>query len=750
MAEDKIINNKGGEEKPTKKAKAVKLLSAKKLPSMFKKQYTEKDFNKKILKKIYIEADAEFIKQHFASAKDKKGRDVLAVELNSTLPKNDVIKFKLLAKQIKAQKGGIKFVPLFAVVIFIAATGICVTLFKNIVLKKAMVSAMQGIFNAKTDIAKVDLQIFKSSLEITGLEQANKNSPMKNLFQIDKIALDFNLTELLKGKFDAENMEVSGVAIDTDRKTSGELPAKKVKAKKEKPAESKIDSDKKSLADSAAVKLKAMFADYNPEKLLSGIQSELKSPDTAKRISADVQAKAEKWQAVPKDIENSVKDLSANVETLTKTDWSKVNDPVKLKDSLEAVKKAMDSGKALSEKIKSSTNGLAEDSAAVKDYAKDLQAAIKSDTALIDEKVKTLKNTFSPTGLKQIMNDAVQSMMYEILGKYAPYAIKAVNAAQSAKSSSQGNTKKKENAKAKKKSAKTKPAQRQKGRNVYYKADKVTKFLIEKAVASGYEYNTNDLLFKGTAEEISSNQDVRGKPAKLSAEFKIGKHANFANAVIDTRTSSSAPLISADYKGSGYPINVNTGAFNLNSFSDITANLSADTDGSFAAGGTISMSVSEMSGMDFEPAKICEIYKKALSNIRALDIGFRIEYSADGSINVNILNPEKLSAQLVTPITAAMTDELDLIAKDAQKKAAELLSEKTGIAADSLTKFTSIEDAVKLQQKQAAALEAQLQSKKSEIERQIKKAAGDSAAGALEKAGVPSGAADTLKKLKLF
>ena len=746
MAEDKIINNKGGEEKPAKKAKAVKLLSAKKLPSMFKTQYTEKDFNKKILKKIYIEADAEFIKQHFAPAKDKKGRDVLAVELNSTLPKSDVIKFKLLAKQIKAQKGGIKFVPLFAVVIFIAATGICVTLFKNIVLKKAMVSAMQGIFNAKTDIAKVDLQIFKSSLEITGLEQANKNSPMKNLFQIDKIDFDFNLTELLKGKFDAENMEVSGVAIDTDRKTSGELPAKK--SKKEKLAESKIDSDKKSLADSAAVKLKAMFADYNPEKLLSGIQSELKSPDTAKRISADVQAKAEKWQAVPKDIENSVKDLSANVETLTKTDWSKVNDPVKLKDSLEAVKKAMDSSKALSEKIKTSTNGLAEDSAAVKDYAKDLQSAIKSDTALIDEKVKILKNTFSPAGLKQIMNDAVQSMMYEILGKYAPYAIKAVKAAQSAKSSSQGNTKKKE--KAKKKSAKIKPAQRQKGRNVYYKADKVTKFLIEKAVASGYEYNTNDLLFKGTAEEISSNQDVRGKPAKLSAEFKIGKHANFANAVIDTRTSSSAPLISADYKGSGYPINVNTGAFNLNSFSDITANLSADTDGSFVAGGTISMNVSEMSGMDFEPAKICGIYKKALSNIRALDIGFRIEYSADGSINVNILNPEKLSAQLVTPITAAMTDELDLIAKDAQKKAAELLSEKTGIAADSLTKFTSIEDAVKLQQKQAAALEAQLQSKKSEIERQIKKAAGDSAAGALEKAGVPSGATDTLKKLKLF
>ena len=750
MTDDKITTTNNGniEEKKAKKEKAIKMLSAKKLPPMFKKQYAEKDFNKKILKKIYIQTDEEFIKRHFAPAKDKKGRDVLAVDLTSSLPKSDVIKFKLLAKQIKAQKSGIKFVPLLAVVIFIAATGICVTLFKNIVLKKVMVSAMQGIFSAKTDIAKVDLQIFKSSLEIIGLEQADKDSPMKNLFQIDKIGFDFNLTELLKGKFDAENMEVTGVAIGTDRKTSGELPAKK--SKKEKPTENKIDSDKKSFADGAALKLKAMFADYNPEKLLSGIQNELKSPDTAKRIGADVQSKVEKWQSVPKDIEASVKDLSANVETLTKTDWSKVNDPVKLKDSLETVKKAMDSGKALSEKIKTSTVGLAEDSAAVKDYAKDLQSALKSDTALIDEKVKMLKGTFSPAGLKGIMNDAVQSMMYDILGKYAPYAVKAVNAAQNAKSSAQGDAKKKDGAKAKKKSTKVKTVQRLKGRDVYYKADRVPKFLIEKAAASGYEYNTNNLLFKGTAEEVSSNQNVRGKPAKLSAEFKIGKHENFANAVIDTRTSSSAPLIQADYKGGGYPINVNTGVFGLNSVADINANVTADSDGSFSAAGAISMNVSQMSGTDFEPAKICAIYKNALSNIKALDIGFKIEYGADGSISVNILNPEKLSAQLVTPITSAMTEELNLIAKDAQTKAVALLSEKTGGAADALSRFTSIEDAVTLQKKQAAALETQLQSKKNEIEKQLKKAAGNTAADALEKAGVPSGAADTLKKLKLF
>lgn len=743
MTDDTLTTiNNGDTAKPEKKVKTV---PAKKLPRMFKKQYTEKEFNRKILKKIYIQADSDFIKAHFASAKDKKGRNVLAVNLNADVSKSDAAKFKTLAKQIKAQKAGVKFIPLFAVIIFAAAVGVCVTLFKNIVVKKAMVSAMQGIFNAKTDIAKVNLQIFKSSLEVRGLEQANKDSPMKNLFEIDKIHFDFNLTELLRGKFDAENMEVTGVALGTVRKTSGALPEKKQKPKKQ---DGKIAGfDKKELADSAVRQLKAMFADYNPEKLLSDIQNELKSPDTAKKISEDALLRAEKWQSAPKEFESSVKDLSSSVEKLVKTDWAAVKDPVQLKDSLETVKKAIDSGSELSGKIKTASDGIAGDAAAVKNYAKDLQAAVKADMKLVDGKIDMLKKTFSPAGLRQIMNDAVRSMMYELLGKYAPYAEKAIDAAQSARANAQGSAKKQ----AAKKSTKRAP-RRQKGRTVYYKADRVPKFLIERAAASGYERNSDSLLFKAVAEEISNNQDVRGKPTKLSADFKIGSRANAAHAVLDLRKTSSAPLITADYTGNGYPLDLNAGVFAFKSAADIRADFAADTDGSFSAGGALAMSVSEMSGIDFEPAKVCEIYKKAISGITQLNVGFTVRRTADGTVDVEILNPERLVEQLASPITAAVTSELTEIAKDAQKQVAALLSEKTGGATDALLQFTSIEDAVKAQKKQVAALEAQLEAKKAEIEKQLKNAASNAATDALEKAGisVPQEAADALKKFKLF
>ena len=57
---------------------------------------------------------------------------------------------------------------------------------------------------------------------------------MKNIFQVGEITFDFNLTELLRGKFDAENITVADVLIGTERKTSGYIPIKQKREEKQK------------------------------------------------------------------------------------------------------------------------------------------------------------------------------------------------------------------------------------------------------------------------------------------------------------------------------------------------------------------------------------------------------------------------------------------------------------------------------------------------------------------------------------
>lgn len=727
--------------KAPKAKKPVKTVPNKKLPKILKKAYTKEALEKKLLKKIYIETDRKLIEGLFIAGKDKKGKDVMRVDMKASLPKDEFNRCKTIAKDVASQKGAIKLVPLLAVVCLICAIGITVTLFKNVVVKKVIVSGMQDIFQAKTDVARVDLQIFKATLEINGLEQANKDSPMKNLFQIDKIQADFILADLLRGKFHAKNLEVSGVALDTERKTSGELFTKSKLAKAVESQVETIEENSESLGDAAKNKLMEMFADYNPENMLANLQNELKSPALAQKISGEVQEKVKKWQNVPAEYTESVNKLSSSVNSLIKTDWGNIYELPKLKQALTDLNTAYTESQSLQKKINTTTADIKKDSTLVSGYSTELKAAIKADTALVDSKISEMKATFSPAGLKSIMNDAVQSMIYKMAGKYYPYVNKAMNAAMSAKGSGSSekkeDSKKKEKKTEKKKAAMAKTHERSAGRNIYYRKETVPKLLIENVKASGYEYKTDKLLFQGTATEISSDQNMRGKPATINADFSVMGKANNAKVVVDARDSSNAKLITADYSGKGYPVSADASVFSLNSKSDITAKMLADADGTFVIGGTLDMNVTEMTGMEFEPARVSSLYNNAVKKVSKLTIGFNVGYDGEKGIVVEITNMDNLAKQLVTPITSALTGELNSIASDAKANVTKTLSEKTGIATEQIDKFTDIQGLINGQANTVKDLQKQIDNKKAEIQKQIEKqAAGavqDAAKGLLNK-----------------
>ena len=718
--------------KPAKSKKPEKTVSAKKLPGIFKKTYKEKAYSKNLLKKFYIEADKKFVEKLYSPSQDKKGRNIMVCNKSAEITKSDLKRYKLIAKQIKMQKGGIKLVPLIAVAVLVAVLSAGVSLFKNIIIEKAITSAMQGIFGAKTDIVKVDFQFFNASLEINGLEQANKDSPMKNLFQIDSIKTSFNLTDLLRGKFHAENLSVEGVAIDTDREKSGELPIKPAKTKEEKQTESALSSKKLELSEEASAKLKEMFDSYNPEKMLENLQSELKSPAVASQISTDVQQKVEKWSSLPAELQEKVNAFSKNVNDIANTDFSKINDVAKLKSTLEKINSTAKSGEELKKLIEKSNSDLVSDSKAIADYSNKIQTAIKSDYALVDSKISEMKSVLSPAGLNEIMTNAVQSVLYQMCGKYYPYVSKGLNAALSAQKSSS----EKKTAKSAEKTEKT-VMTRHPGRTVFFKQDTVPTLFIENVTASGYEYKTDNLLFKGNAKNIANNQNMTGKPTDISADFKIAGNPNNASVKIDARTNTNSPLVTASYTGSGIPVNADAQVFAFTSKSTIKAKMTADTNGKVSLNGVLDMNISEMTGMQFDVEKISELYNSALSNIRRLTIDFSIVINEDKTMSLSLNNLDALANQLTAPVVKTLTAELNSIAADARSSAAKLLSEKTGVATEKIEQFTNIKNSVNSSKESVNNLQKKLEQKKKQINDQItnstKAAAGDAAGNLIKK-----------------
>ena len=122
--EKEIIENNekstSAKKQNSKEKKEPKTISVKKLPQIFKKRYLENSYNKKILKKVYVASDKKLIESLFETEKDKKDREVYFVSQDKKIPTKDFKRLKLVAKQIKKQKGGIKFLPLVACLVFVS------------------------------------------------------------------------------------------------------------------------------------------------------------------------------------------------------------------------------------------------------------------------------------------------------------------------------------------------------------------------------------------------------------------------------------------------------------------------------------------------------------------------------------------------------------------------------------------------------------------------------------------------------
>ena len=734
--------------KLSKQKKEPKSISAKKLPKIYKKKYSQKSFKKKILKKIYVQSDKTLVQNLFEESKDKKDNPIFVVPLDKMIATKDFKRLKLIAKQIKKQKGGIKFIPLVACLVFVSVLVLAITVFKNPLIEKLLVSGLQGVFKAKTDIEKVDFKILGASLEIEGIQQANKDEPMKNIFEIENIKVDYNLTELLKGKFYAQDLTVSGVAIGTDRTESGELPFIP-KTPEELQAEKEMEAKKAALKESAKNRLKEMFSAYDPDNFIGNIEEELQSSEVSKQVTEDIQSKIDKWENTPDELEKSINNFSESINKVVNTNWNSISNLKDLKTALDTTKKAIQEGKNITKTFESSTKDLLVDVNDVSGYVSLIEDTVKSDIALVDSKINNIKYLFSVEGFSQIMNDGVQSMLYDIFGKYYTYfqKIKDVSSSLVAKKDELTESVKEivpnqiteTAAKVEKITSKEiKPKkERLKGRDVYYKKDTIPTFLIENVHASGYEKGTENLLFEAKVKELCFDHNVREKPTELSAFFKINEHQNNAALIIDSRETSSKPLIYGDYFGTGFPIASDAEVFKIDTLSNIDADISMNKNGGLGIGGILDMDVSNIVAMDLENEKVNELYQKALSRVKELSLGFSIDLGLNGVFDIKLKNPEKLVTQLSEPVASVFGEEIESITQQAKDKASEYISKNSDSVTQKLEEFNKIKDLVQGKKSALDSLNEKLENKKAELTKRIEELTKQATSDALKSLGVP-------------
>ncbi len=711
--------------KEPKPPKEVKKIPAKKLPKLFKKKFTQKQFDKQIIGKLFIPEDQNYVKSLFKPAgQNKKGVELLAIPTDLMFEKKEMNRLENMAIEIKQNKGRIKLLPLIATVAFIAAIVITLTLTKNIIAHKIITNTCESIFEAKCDIDYINISFFKSNFKMNGWQVANKKQPMKNLFQVDSITFDFDMLQLLKARFVANELSVLGVDINTDRKYSGDISAKrlaKIQKKKEKEAKKKAKQNEKSAfmvsldakKDAAMSTIKdsisGLFDEYNPEKIIKDCQDQLKTPVVSKQVQEDAKVLVEKYKAKPDEIKAKLENVQSTAETLTSLDVSSIqSDPTKIKDAINKITTVRSSLDSLKRDADSMLNDMKGDIDGTVKMTAQIQDAISSDKNLIQTQVNKFTSLNLDTG-KSFITGTFDSVIYQLLGKYYPYYTKAVDYLMQAKNNSKDKPKKE------KKEKKSLTIARAAGRDVYYKNDTAPKFWIKKAAGSGP-------MFAFDASDISSNMDITGKPAvaNISAIFLNIDHK--AKLTVDTRANSKEPLVLANYNCDKLAL-----SYPSSKFGDIPGVPGIDSsktkldfilkifenDG-FSLSGTSYFTDLALSAPGFEPEFISQIYANTLAKINQMKVGITTGFTQSAGVDLKL--DTDVDRQFISAFTAEMMNQIGAIKEKVEAEMIAKINEFSGGALGEINSFNDITDKLKNYENTINDIYKKIDAKKKELE----------------------------------
>ena len=711
----------------------------KKIPSLFRKKYTAKKLEKKIYKKLYVPEDKKYVKGLFEEVEKKgsKQTPIFAIpdKKAEQLAKKDMKRLKSLAKQIKSQKGRINLVPLIVSLCFIAAIPVCFTLFKNVIIKKAIQTVCENVFEARCDIEKVDFKFFDASLRIKKIEIANKDDVMKNLVDIGSIAVDFDLGQLLRKRFVADELSVLDVNSGTERKTSGELPPKKIKKiEKSKAKTAKKSEDtklgkllkekKETAASSLEENITGLFNQFNPEALMNTYYAQLQTPGLSKDVQEQLPQIVNKWQSKPAEIEKLVNDMQASVNEIMSFDFNSVqNNPLKIKEFIEK----LDGTYKNIDKVKNNATGVLNefnaDLANADSLRKKVQNAVTHDMNFATSEINKIKSLNLSDGTK-LISGMFENVACDVLGKYYPYAKKGVDYLLEMKAK-QATQPKKEKAKKEKKEKKAGySVKRAPGRDVYYRQDKVPSLWIKKMAGSGPN-------FSAQATDIASNQDLINKPAVVDFNMDLWNLQHTAKVVVDFRTETKEPLIKADYGLKNIPLNIPAekfGAYPGVPAFDAKCAVNAilkifDAEG-FEITGKGLLTDLKITTVPFEPEYASKIYSSVMGRIKTVNASMTSGFTESDGLKLNINSDA--DAQILNSLRKEMEAQLAGIKDNLKSELTKKINEASGGALEQFGTLDEIKKKLTGSLSTANGFENQLSQKRKEAEKQLQSKATDS------------------------
>lgn len=611
-----------------------------KLPKPFRKPIKAKKFEKKILKRIYIDKEREFLLS--IVKKDDAGRYVISRELT----KPEAKRLKALAKSIKKNKGVVTVWKAGIIGVIIAAVLIFNILFKDQLAERGIEAALESVFLAESELTGTKVSLIRGEIRFDSLQVADRGEPMRNLFQLAETELDLNTWELLRKRVVIERAVCTGIALGTDREVSGVLPGREA----EGAADSGVETEESS-------GLENLVSDADPEALLAAQMERLESLPYIEEVNAEYAAAVEKWPDTIAALEDDLRAAEAAADEIRAIRFDRID----TLDEAAAAAKVIEENSPAIERAAARVEDAAEDfdrdRRRLTELQQGVQDAIEADYALLESVVA------DPGGeLTGIASQAADNILRAKLKENYRKLNRLVAAGKKLTADTAG--------------GEATPDKRRAGETVYFPATGYPRFLMQEFIVSAGSLG-EDPFVELSISDLNSDPDLWGRPSRISFSMLNDGLGVDGDGELDLRSDAEHLLtFGGELAGGGFDLGSALDHLGIEDFEggaggSLEFRLNPDEEGEGQAQIILSPLRPSFDGAD-------DLLKEAIREILGNTDSTRIELSfmSDGALITDLDVRSDLDSQLSAQVGAYLEQKADELTEELKERLRDELADE--------------------------------------------------------------------------
>jgi len=481
-----------------------------KAPKLFKTEIGERRFRRKILGRIYIESEREFVLRLYVRTPDGRYRR------SPDLSGEDVKHLKDLARSIKRNKGVVRAGKVSLIAILVAAVLVFNFGFKNRLLERGLERGLEAVFSARAEVEGLDFRILAGRLFFARLSVADREQPLRNLFELGATEVDLDTNELLKGKVVVSNLETREISWHTPRQSSGALPGDR---ETEQTAGGPAGA-----AERGGFSLN--LGSLDAKALIDDQLAKLSSPARITQLNGQLQDLQARWQDTVEQGRSDVEELAGRINKVRAIDVSSLDTVTELQEAVADIGQAAEAVNRVAEDLQSADSRIKADRREIASARREFEAVVDADVAYLSS-----LSDLSSGELKNLVSDLVAGYLQQNLGRTYGYTQKARGYAEKLI------TRRKE-----KREDRERVNRMQRGVEVTFATLEYPRFLLENAGVSVQGMQGSEKVIQGSLQNLSSNPDLIDRPLTFTFLQTEGEERLSVDGALDSREKRDADL----------------------------------------------------------------------------------------------------------------------------------------------------------------------------------------------------------------